>query len=193
MKKKLLVLFINVFIMLSGCSGKAEVAKVSSPPVTSDAPDTITEAIAPQESVVPTADEVVVVKSTRKMFLLSQGKIFQEYKISLGDRPIGHKGTEGDKKTPEGKYIIDYRNPDSRFHLSLHINYPSETDMQSAKNKGVNPGGQIFIHGLPNGMEYNPNEFMGRDWTDGCIAVSNKEIKELWTLVKDGTPIEIKP
>lgn len=144
-------------------------------------------------TILPTADEVLVVKSKRKMYLIREGEIFQEYRISLGDSPVGHKGKEGDKRTPEGRYIIDYRNPQSRFHLSLHINYPSDTDLQSALDKGVSPGGEIFIHGLPNGMAHQAIEFKGRDWTDGCIAITNTEIMQFWTLVKDGTPIEIKP
>lgn len=190
MKKVFLVFSISVFIMLSGCSGvkkPVETVKRSSPRVIK------IKEVAPPKPPLTTADEVVVVKSTRKMYLLKQGQIFQEYRISLGERPIGHKGAEGDKKTPEGRYIIDYRNPESNFHLSLHINYPSHTDRQSAANNGVNPGGQIFIHGIPNSRSYNPNEFKGRDWTDGCIAMSNQEIAEFWVLVKDGTPIEIKP
>ncbi|WP_372881829.1 murein L,D-transpeptidase family protein [Psychromonas sp.] len=149
--------------------------------------------VASANTILPTADEVLVVKSKRKMYLIRQGAIYQEYRISLGDSPVGHKGQEGDKRTPEGRYIIDYRNPESRFHLSLHINYPSELDMQSAADNGVSPGGEIFIHGLPNGMEHKSIEFKGRDWTDGCIAITNKEITEFWTLVKDGTPIVIKP
>ena len=141
----------------------------------------------------PSADEVLVVKSQRKMYLIRHGAIYQEYRISLGDSPVGHKGQEGDEKTPEGRYIIDYRNPQSRFHRSLHIDYPSALDIQSALDNGVSPGGEIFIHGLPNGMEHNVIEFKGRDWTDGCIAITNKEIIQFWALVKDGTPIEITP
>lgn len=149
--------------------------------------------IAAANTILPIADEVVVEKSKRKMYLIKHGVVYQEYGISLGYRPIGHKGKEGDKRTPEGRYIIDYRNPESRFHLSLHINYPSEIDLQSASDNGVSPGGEIFIHGLPNNTRRHPSQFRGRDWTDGCIAVSNQEIKQFWTLVKDGTPIEIRP
>jgi murein L,D-transpeptidase YafK len=141
----------------------------------------------------PTADQVVVEKSKRKMYLINQGVVYREYPISLGYRPIGHKGKEGDKRTPEGRYVIDYRNPESRFYLSLHINYPSEMDLQSAADNGVSPGGEIFIHGLPNNTKRHPSQFRGRDWTDGCIAITNQEIKQFWSLVKDGTPIEIRP
>jgi len=149
--------------------------------------------IAAANTLLPTADQVVVEKSKRRMYLIKHGVVYQEYRISLGNRPIGHKGKEGDKRTPEGRYVIDYRNPESRFHLSLHINYPSEMDLQLASNNGVSPGGEIFIHGLPNNTKHHPSQFRGRDWTDGCIAINNQEIKEFWALVKDGTPIEIRP
>lgn len=141
----------------------------------------------------PLADSVLVEKAKRKMYLISEGKQYREYEISLGDSPVGHKQQEGDEKTPEGKYIIDYRNPESSYHLSLHITYPRKEDKENAKKLGVNPGGDIFIHGLPNGMGFMPSAFKGRDWADGCIAVNNEEIKEIWKLVKNGTPIEILP
>lgn len=141
----------------------------------------------------PTADAVLVEKSKRKMYLIHDGQKYKEYSISLGDNPIGHKQEEGDEKTPEGEYVIDYRNPNSRYHLSLHISYPNKQDKKSAEKRGVSPGGDIFIHGLPNGTGLFPFAFKNRDWTDGCIAVSNDEIKEIWRLVKNGTPIKILP
>ena len=141
----------------------------------------------------PFADKVLVDKSDRKMWLIANGKKYREYSISLGDNPIGHKQQEGDEKTPEGNYTIDFRNPNSRYHLSLHIDYPNTEDKARAKARGVSPGGDIFIHGLPNGLSWTPAAFQGRDWTDGCIAVNNDEIKELWALIKNGTPIEITP
>jgi murein L,D-transpeptidase YafK len=139
----------------------------------------------------PLAESVLVDKSERKMWLIHEGRKYREYDISLGDSPVGHKEREGDEKTPEGSYIIDYRNPESRFYLSLHISYPREEDEEKAQRKGVMPGGNIFIHGLPNGLEKMSSSYVGRDWTDGCIAVSNQAIEELWVLVQDGTPIEI--
>jgi murein L,D-transpeptidase YafK len=144
-------------------------------------------------TLLPFADQVVVEKSKRKMYLIKQGVVYREYPISLGYRPLGHKGEEGDKRTPEGRYVIDYRNPESRFYLSLHINYPSEIDQQSAADNGVSPGGEIFIHGQPNNSKPHPSKFRGRDWTDGCIAITNQEIEQFWALVKDGTPIDIRP
>lgn len=139
------------------------------------------------------ADKVLVLKAKRKMYLIQNKNRIREYNISLGDSPDGHKQQQGDEKTPEGHYIIDYRNPKSSYHLSLHINYPNNQDKHSAKKRGANPGGDIFIHGLPNGMGLLRSAFDGQDWTDGCIAVNNEEIEEIWRLVANGTPIEIRP
>ena len=139
------------------------------------------------------ADYVKVFKAKREMRLYHAGKSIKKYRISLGDNPIGHKQQQGDERTPEGVYTIDYRNPKSSYHLSLHINYPNREDKRKAAKRGVNPGGDIFIHGLPNGMGAMPNLFFAHDWTDGCIAVNNREIEEIWRLVKNGTPIEILP
>ncbi|UTW44286.1 L,D-transpeptidase family protein [bacterium SCSIO 12696] len=141
----------------------------------------------------PLADSVLVDKSERKMWLIHNGERYREYEISLGDSPEGHKQQEGDERTPEGNYLLDYRNPKSRYHLSIHISYPNADDEAKAKTKGVSPGGDIFIHGTPNGMDWAAKYYSGIDWTDGCIAVSNKEIEEIWALVKNGTPIEIRP
>jgi murein L,D-transpeptidase YafK len=140
------------------------------------------------------ADKVVVYKSERKMELLQQGEAIRTYDISLGDSPVGHKQMEGDERTPEGDYTIDYRNPNSHYHLSLHISYPDKDDKENAKKKGVKPGGLIMIHGLPNKYSWASKLFAGRDWTDGCIAVNdNDQIEEIWNLVPDGTPISILP
>ncbi len=143
------------------------------------------------DALFPLAESVLVDKSLRKMWLVADGRRYREYDISLGDSPIGHKEQEGDERTPEGSYVIDYRNPESKYHLSLHIDYPRQQDVEHARKKGVSPGGNIFIHGVPNGMESASGKLAGRDWTDGCIAVSNQEIEEIWRLVRDGTPIEI--
>ena len=143
------------------------------------------------ESGLPVAESILVDKSERKMWLINEGRKYREYDISLGDEPVGHKEREGDERTPARKYVIDYRNPQSRYHLSLHINYPRKQDEENARKKGFSPGGNIFIHGLPNGAEFMARKYRGRDWTDGCIAVNNREIEEIWQLVKDGTTIEI--
>jgi murein L,D-transpeptidase YafK len=139
------------------------------------------------------ADKVVVIKGKRILMLMRQGEIFKTYKVALGKRPDGHKIKAGDKKTPEGIYILDSRNPDSRFHLAIHISYPNEWDVQNAQKLRVSPGGGVMIHGLPDDLGRIGKLHRLSDWTDGCIAVSNSEIEEIWRLVPDGTPIEIKP
>ncbi len=141
----------------------------------------------------PIADKVLVDKSERKMWLIKNNKKYKEYKIALGDSPKGHKEQQGDEKTPEGNYILNYRNPKSSYHLSLHITYPNAQDKAKAKKRGVDPGGDIFIHGAPNGYSLLSAALQNIDWTDGCIAVTSKEIEEIWKLVKNGTPIEILP
>jgi murein L,D-transpeptidase YafK len=145
------------------------------------------------ESQTPLAERVLINKSERKMWLLHNDIRYREYSISLGGNPMGHKQREGDQKTPEGEYTIDFRNPNSSYHLSLHISYPNAQDKAKAKKADVSPGGDIFIHGLPNGMGALDFGFRKPDWTDGCIAVTNEEIEEIWNLVKNRTPIEIVP
>lgn len=139
------------------------------------------------------AYKVIVYKKDRKMMLIKGEEILKEYDISLGSNPVGHKQMEGDSKTPEGKYILDWRNPNSKFHLSLHISYPNETDRTYANELNVSPGGDIMIHGFPNGMGWNSGYYTSTDWTDGCIAVTDEEIEEIWNAVDDGTEIEIFP
>lgn len=137
------------------------------------------------------ADFVLVDKSERLLTLYRHGKALKAYPgIQLGGAPAGHKHFEGDERTPEGRYTIDTRNAASAYHLSLHISYPNEADAAFAAQRGRNPGGDIFIHGQPN---YLPLERPPPDWTDGCIALSNAELDELWTAIPDGTPIEIRP
>ncbi len=138
-------------------------------------------------------DLVVVEKSQRKMVLLSNGTEIRTYDIALGGNARGHKMQQGDRRTPEGRYVIDYRNPKSRYHLSLHISYPNAQDRARARRRGLNPGGMIMIHGSPNHWQRAEALLKGVDWTNGCIAVTNAEIEEIWSLVEDGTPIEIKP
>jgi len=132
------------------------------------------------------ADEIRVDKSERRMQLLRDGRVIKTYRILLGDAPVGHKTQQGDERTPEGRYRINFRNERSMFHLSLRVSYPNEADRAQARRRGVDPGGDIMIHGgTPPG--YN------RDWTDGCIALTNLEIEEVWRLVPVGTPILIEP
>jgi len=139
------------------------------------------------------ADEVIVAKSQRTLTLLSQGKVLRTYKVALGGNPIGAKEQQGDHKTPEGRYILDRRNPKSRFYKSIHVSYPNEQDKKKATERGVSAGGDIMVHGLPNGFGWLGATHRNMDWTDGCIAVTNAEMDEIWELVPDGTPIEIRP
>ncbi len=138
------------------------------------------------------ADFILVDKSDRILVLYSGGHAFRAYRgLQFGDAPLGHKRFEGDERTPEGRYTIDTRNPQSSYHLSLRVSYPNAADRQYAAARGRSPGGDIFIHGQPNGLASNLR--MRGDWTDGCIALTNAEMEELWALIPDGTPIEIRP
>lgn len=138
-------------------------------------------------------DQVVVVKSSRTLTLLSHGKVIRSYKVALGGTPVGAKERQGDHKTPEGRYVLDRRNAKSKFYKSIHVSYPNEGDRKRAAARGVDPGGDIMIHGLPNGFGWLKDSHRAMDWTDGCIAVTDAEIDEIWKLVADGTPIEIQP
>lgn len=139
------------------------------------------------------ADRVVVLKRERTLQLLSQGKVIKSYKVALGGDPVGPKTRQGDHKTPEGEYVLDSRNAHSQFYRSIHISYPSAKDRAVARQKGVSPGGDVFVHGLPNGYGWVGASHRLKDWTDGCIAVTNEEMNEIWIAVTDGTPIEIRP
>ncbi len=139
------------------------------------------------------ADRILVLKADRKMILYREDVVIITYKIALGRSPKGHKTQRGDGKTPEGKYIISGRNPKSRFHLSLRINYPRPQDLVKARELGVDPGGDIMIHGLPPDYAFLGSLHRLVDWTEGCIAVTNDEIENIWKLVPIGTPIEIRP
>lgn len=139
------------------------------------------------------ASAVLVDKSNRSLRLLNDGKTLREYSISLGKKPVGHKLYEGDQRTPEGRYVLDWRNSNSKFYRSLHVSYPNSRDAARARKLGKSPGGNIMIHGLPNEFHYAPWLYKGKDWTDGCIAVNNTEMDEIWEMVDDGTPIIILP
>ena len=137
------------------------------------------------------ADFILIDKSDRMLWVYQGGNVIRTYRgLQFGDRPVGHKQFEGDERTPEGRYTIAYGNRQSSYFLSLYIDYPNAADRAFAKARGRSPGGLIFIHGQPNGVS-NGVRVPG-DWTDGCIALSNEEIAELWSLVPDGTPIEIR-
>jgi murein L,D-transpeptidase YafK len=138
-------------------------------------------------------DRILVEKSKHTMTLFSGDVRVKTCWVALGGEPVGAKQREGDHKTPEGKYTIDSRNARSKFHLALHISYPNEADRKRARKRNVSPGGAIMIHGLPDEFAFLGALHRKTDWTDGCIAVTDEEIEEIWRLVKIGTPVEIKP
>lgn len=140
-----------------------------------------------------TADKVMVYKSERRMVLLHAGRPLATYRIALGLDPRGHKEREGDFRTPEGRYLLTRRNPNSDYFLSIQVSYPNEQDIARARRNGAPPGGAIMIHGLPNHPRHSPEYYQTRDWTDGCIAISNSEMVEFWLLTRPNTPIEILP
>jgi tetratricopeptide (TPR) repeat protein len=139
------------------------------------------------------ADKIVIEKKERRLTLISKGRILRQYKIALGGNPDGPKERQGDNKTPEGTYVIDSRNQDSRYHLSLHISYPNEKDKKRAKELGASPGGDITIHGIKKGFSWVGDMHKEIDWTRGCIAVTDEEIEEIDKLVPNGTIVDIKP
>jgi murein L,D-transpeptidase YafK len=175
-----LVLFMFLLLGLSLLSPQ-EARSITPPPGMAPQPQTVAE--------------IFVFKKERRMELRDRyGNIVRSYRISLGKNPLGHKEYEGDNRTPEGRYMIDARNPNSDFYLSLRISYPNEKDRQEARKRGKSPGGNIFIHGLPNGKSWMWWKYNTRsDWTNGCIALTDTEIKELWDIVEDKTPIVIYP
>ena len=138
-------------------------------------------------------DRIVVKKADHTLSLLSHGHIIKTYHVSLGPNPVGPKQKQGDGKTPEGTYVIDSRNAASKFHLSLHVSYPNAADRARAKAAGVDPGRDIMIHGLGRGLGWMGPLQRTRDWTAGCIAVTNAEIEEIWARVKVGTVVDIRP
>lgn len=141
----------------------------------------------------PMADHVVVRKADRRLDLLRDGEVFRTFPIALGANPEGHKQKEGDQRTPEGIYRLDWRNVNSAFFLAMRVSYPNAEDIRLARARGVNPGNNIMIHGLPNSPQYPSDHYLYEDWTDGCIAVSNSAMIDIWLSVPDDTPITILP
>jgi len=164
MKRRNFILGGTALVALGACSGDSKFKRYSGPQVT----------------------YVVVNKGDRRMYLMHQDKVLEAYDIRLGFAPLGHKAHEGDGRTPEGRYWIDRRNPNSKFHLSLGISYPNTNDRLNAAALGKQPGGDIFIHGQKTADKKNIN-----DWTWGCISVSNQEIEDIYAMVGTGTPIAI--
>jgi murein L,D-transpeptidase YafK len=140
-----------------------------------------------------TIDHILIEKSARKLSAFHDGKRIKTYPVALGLNPIGAKEQEGDMKTPEGVYQIDYRNLNSDYHLALHISYPSDKDNARAASRGVPAGFDIMIHGLPNGRGWIGAFHRRKDWTAGCIALTDEQIEELWRVTPDGTTVEIRP
>jgi len=172
--KTLLFIFITIFVAVGGVALFTNTVKNPLPPET-------------------VADKILIEKKDRRLTLLTHGKALKTYRVALGRNPEGKKIEEGDKRTPEGMYVIDRRKEQSRYHRSLHVSYPNQEDLAQAKSRGVSPGGDIMIHGLPNGIGFVGNFHVKRDWTLGCIAVTNTEIEEIWRAVPDGTVVEIVP
>jgi murein L,D-transpeptidase YafK len=149
----------------------------------------------PEPSLPPNtvADRLVVEKSRRQLHLYSNGQRLKTYRVSLGHHPVGKKEREGDGRTPEGQYVIDYRKEQTCCYRSLHISYPDASDRARAAASQVNPGGLIMVHGLSRGLGWVGRFHRLNDWTDGCVAVTNREMAELWRSVPAGTPIELRP
>lgn len=140
----------------------------------------------------PPADRVVVHKAERKLLLMYRGNVERSYHVELGSSPVGRKEREGDSRTPEGTYHLEH-NPRSDYFMSIKVSYPNEADLERARTHGWDPGGLIMIHGLPNVLKHEADAYRTHDWTDGCIAVSNADMAEIWILTRDGVPIDILP
>jgi murein L,D-transpeptidase YafK len=153
----------------------------------------VTEPVALTSDTLPAVDRVVVKKSERRMYLMHGGNVVRAYHVALGLSPIGQKEREGDFRTPEGSYRLDVRNPRSDYFLSIKVSYPNETDVKRARARHWGTGGSIMIHGLPNLMRHDPDYYQNHDWTDGCIAVTNADMVEIWMLLPDSVPIDIDP
>ena len=139
------------------------------------------------------ADQVLVVKSERRLYLIRDGQPYRSFRVALGLNPIGHKEREGDFRTPEGRYLLDGRNASSEFFLSIHLSYPNAEDVALARRNHWRPGGSVMIHGQPNVPRRSADYYRSADWTDGCIALSNEDMLEVWLLTRSNTPIEIRP
>ena len=141
----------------------------------------------------PTVDRVLVRKGERRLLLMHGGNVVRTYHVQLGLSPVGQKERSGDFRTPEGTYRLERRNPRSDFFLSIKVSYPNQDDLKRAKRGHWDTGGSIMIHGLPNQLRHEPDYYTSHDWTDGCIALSNADMVEIWMLVPDDVPIDILP
>ncbi|NOZ91132.1 MAG: L,D-transpeptidase family protein [Epsilonproteobacteria bacterium] len=146
--------------------------------------------------IIQMADKVIIKKSTHMLYLSANGRIYKKYHISLGLNPIGPKTFEGDMRTPEGVYVLDWRQNSKLYNKSIHISYPNKNDIAKAKELNLSAGGMIMIHGTPSNWSLSPfGDWLPMllDWTEGCIAMSNEDIEEVWDMTRDGTPIYILP
>jgi len=139
------------------------------------------------------ADLVRVVKKQKRLYLMRDDEVLHSFRVAFGASPMGHKERQGDERTPEGRYVLDWKNAKSKFYLSIHISYPNAKDREHARKLGVSAGGDIMIHGQPNGKEVFTSITQLFNWTDGCIALSNKDMDVVWATVDPGTPIVIEP
>ncbi len=173
---------LSFLIFMSAC------AQVPTGSYHRDAPDVVVNYNKPKN-----VDRVVVKKSQNKLYLMKGSYPYKEYDIALGKNPIGHKVQEGDHRTPEGRYYLNYKNERSKFYRSINITYPNERDIARAQRRGVSPGDDIVLHGMPNELGNITTPISPKNWTQGCIAVRNHEIDEIWSLVALDTPIDIYP
>jgi len=139
------------------------------------------------------ADMVRVVKSENRLYLLKENEVIASYRVKFGANPKGHKQQQGDERTPEGSYFLTYKNSNSAFYRSIHVSYPNALDQENARAMGVDPGGDIMIHGQANGWQWAGFLTQLVNWTDGCIALTNANMDEVWSAIDPGTPIEILP
>jgi murein L,D-transpeptidase YafK len=170
-------------------NGKPQSAGRTTAHAEADASASDTSAVPPQLL----ADRVVVRKSERRMYLMHGATVLRSYRVALGLNPVGPKEQEGDSRTPEGHYMLTRRNPRSEYFLSIQVSYPNDRDMQRARRNRLSPGGSVMIHGLPNELRREPTYYEKRDWTDGCIAVSDSDMLEIWLMTPTDTPIDILP
>lgn len=180
-------------------SGLLLLAAMSLPAARASAPETASIVtpgagdFLPEPQPLVAADYILVRKAERRLYLLREGRVLRSYPVRLGLNPEGHKEQEGDFRTPEGVYSIASRNPRSEFFLSLKVSYPSSDDREAARRRGVPPGGNIMIHGLPNVLKRPLSYYRDIDWTNGCIAVNNDHMLEIWLLTRNQVPVEIRP
>jgi murein L,D-transpeptidase YafK len=169
------------------------IALLHAAPATADTSGGNVQVLPPAPRGGPMVDSIVVEKRAHRLTLFYARRRVRQYRIALGGNPVGDKMSIGDRRTPEGMFYVDYRNPASQFHLALHITYPDSAHEARALAKGVPPGGDIMIHGLPTGLRSVGAKHRATDWTNGCVALTDEEIEEFYEAVKVGTPVEIRP